>query len=150
MDTGACLQRFVARQAVAIHAADPGAMVTVGSANPTVIRSDGRFFNYWSDECLYKSLAAVDPGYSRAGYSHQDYSQQSNGHTAPTQPAGCNSSTRFLDFYQAHIYPGGDGHNGTWASHSPFFGPGLPKTSLGLDKPLVLGEFPMVSVCMRA
>jgi hypothetical protein len=53
-----------------------------------------------------------------------------------------------LDFYQAHIYPHGDGHNGTWGSNSPFFGPGFPKASLGLDKPLVLGEFPMVSVCM--
>jgi mannan endo-1,4-beta-mannosidase len=112
------LQRFVAAQAAAIHAADPSVLVTVGSANPTVIRSDKPFFNYWSDDCLGKALAGFD------------------------EPENVNN-TRFLDFYQAHIYPGGANHNGSWDSYSPFFGGGYPKALLGLDKPLVLGEFPM-------
>ena len=84
----------------------------MGSANPTVIRSDPPFFNYWSDVCLSKSL-------------------------------GLANSTRLLDFYQAHIWPSGANHNGSWDETAPFFGGGYQKGSLQLDKPLVLGEFPM-------
>jgi len=107
------LQRFVGRQAAAIHEVDPAVLVTTGFADTTVFRSDSGFRNYWSDECLWKSM--------------------SNGST----------DTRFLDFYQVHLYPGGPGHNGSWDQTSPFFGPGYAKTFLKLDKPLVIGEIPM-------
>ena len=113
------LQRFVARQATAIHEADPTVLVTVGSASErNVMNGDdevggSRFFNYWSDSCL--------------------------------RQANDGSGERFLDFYQVHIYPVGPGHNETWQVTAPFFGGGRPKAEYALDKPLVHSPFNKIS-----
>lgn len=49
------LQRFVAVQAAAIHAADPGALVTVGSWNAVANSDVDGHRNYWSDTCLQRA-----------------------------------------------------------------------------------------------
>jgi len=49
------MQRFVNWQAAAIHAADPKALVTVGSWNPKANEDMNGFQNYWKDECLLKA-----------------------------------------------------------------------------------------------
>jgi len=49
------LQRFVNKQAAAIHAADPKALVTVGTWNPKSSMDVDGFRNYWKDECLVKA-----------------------------------------------------------------------------------------------
>ncbi len=117
------LQRFVARQAIAIHEVDPTVLVTVGSASEHSVMSSGNHYNYWSDRCLELSLG------SRDGSATSDARMAA----APR---------RFLDFYQIHIYPVGPNHNETWQPTAPFFGGGRPKSRYTLDKPLVLGEFP--------
>ena len=109
------MARFVAKQIQAIHEIDPEVLVTLGSANPAMIRSDTIYNNFWSDECMSKAL-------------------------------GLETIERFVDFYQVHVYPDGDGHMGVWESFSPFFGPGAPKADWKLDKPLVIGEFPQGKV----
>merc|ERR1719461_1782394 len=58
------LLRFHNLHAAAIHAADPKALVTVGSwseyaSTDNVLESGRRFFNYYKDECLVK--AGGDP-----------------------------------------------------------------------------------------
>ena len=50
------MQKFVATQIKTIHEIDPDVLVTVGSANPAMIRSDTKYFNYWSDECMNKVM----------------------------------------------------------------------------------------------
>ncbi len=107
------LQRFVARQAIAIHEADPTVLVTVGSASELSVMSSGLHYNYWSDRCLELSLGSTA--------------------VAPR---------RLLDFYQIHVYPIGPGHNQTWQPSAPFFGGGRAKSEYLLDKPLIIGEFP--------
>ena len=44
------------QQIKAIHDTDPDFLVTIGSANPAMIRPDSKFQNYWSDECMNKAL----------------------------------------------------------------------------------------------
>jgi hypothetical protein len=79
------LQRFVAVQTAAIHAADPEALVTVGSWNAVANTDTDGHRNYWSDACLQKAATAGRP--RAAG--------------APT-----------LDFFQIHSYPSGDAFDG--------------------------------------
>ena len=111
------LQRFVAVQAAAIHAADPGALVTVGSWNAVANTDVGGHTNYWSDSCL--ELAAGPDLWPRLG--------------APTTAQRRRPG---LDFYQVHSYPGSDGFDGL----APFTG--LNRSFYSLGKPLVIGEFP--------
>jgi mannan endo-1,4-beta-mannosidase len=115
------LQRFVAVQAAAIHAADPNALVTVGSWNAVANTDVDGHRNYWSDECLRKAAAAADPAAASPILS-----------TAGGAPT--------LDFYQIHSYPSGGAFNG----ESPFGG--LNKSDYALDKPLVIGEFPAAAL----
>ena len=101
----------------AIHAADPTALVTVGSWNAKADTDVDGFRNYWSDQCLAKAAALPSKGLSLA-----------NG------PRGMQGTG--LDFYQIHTYPS----NGGFDPESPYVG--LQKSHYGLDKPLVIGEFP--------
>ena len=94
----------MAWQAAAIHAADPGALVTVGSWNPLAMTDVDGLRNYWSDNCLAKAAR---------------YSTFADG----TGPPRANSpqielNGTGLDFYQFHSYPSGAGFYG----ESPFVG----------------------------
>jgi hypothetical protein len=132
------LQRFVAVQAAAIHAADPGALVTVGSWNVVANTNADGHRNYWSDSCLQKASNLRELlGLQAATASHAT-----------------------LDFYQIHsctmrhslsplqivtvAYMRGclaaDPSGGAFNGESPVTG--LNKTHFGLTKPLVIGEFP--------
>ena len=109
------LLAFFNRDAAAIHAADPTALVTVGSWSQYaatdaqgVGKPGTRFFNYYKDACL----------------------EAAGGHKA--------SAGGGLDFYQVHTYAHG---GGVFDVGSPF-GTGVRSVqSYELDKPMVVGEF---------
>ena len=153
------LQRFVAWQSAAVHAAAPAALTTVGSWNAKASSDEQGFRNYWSDRCL--ALAAgAPPGCSDVPPAPGTYScaqQKSWGKCdAKANPwmagfccktcfgcaAGCGragdggAGRTALDFAEIHSYSA----NGGWDSMSPFVGRNA--TQYGLDKPLVIGEFP--------
>ena len=135
------LQRFVARQVVAIHEADPAVLVTVGSASEYSLMSTAGLFNYWSDRCL--AVALRNHTASGAQDVSASVASRNSGARIGTVNKGAKvKPSRFIDFYQVHIYPVGPGHNATWQPTAPFFGGGRPKSEYKLDKPLVLGEFP--------
>jgi len=90
------LQRFVAWQTAAIHAADPAALVTVGSWNAVANTDIEGHRNYWSDECLAKASGSTARPGSTALDFYQIHSYPSNGGFDALSPfAGRNKS-----FYQ--------------------------------------------------
>ena len=108
------LLAFFNRHAAAIHAADPKALVTVGSwsqrasTDARVGKFGTKFFNYYKDDCL---VAA-------------------GGHSAP---GGA------LDFFQVHSYA--NAHDGLFDAGSPFGKNVESIKAYGLKKPMVVGEF---------
>jgi mannan endo-1,4-beta-mannosidase len=104
------MNTWVAKQIAVIHDHDPDTLVTIGSANPAMIRSDTIYNNYWSDSCMDGIMNTT--------------------------------GGRYVDFYQIHVYPDGDGHMGYWEDFSPYFGGGTTYSELGYDKPVIIGEFP--------
>ena len=108
------LLAFFNRHAAAIHAADPKALVTVGSwsqrasTDARVGKFGTKFFNYYKDDCL---VAA-------------------GGHSAP---GGA------LDFFQVHSYA--NARDGLFDAGSPFGKNVESIKAYGLKKPMVVGEF---------
>jgi hypothetical protein len=99
------LQRFHGLLAAAIRRADPGALITTGSASLKWCSTDAAAKGiYYSDQAL------------RAA-------------------AGGDSLAR-LDFYQVHYY---SWMRGSGWTYSPW---DKPRAAWGLDKPLIIGEFP--------
>eukprot|EP00198_Chlamydomonas_reinhardtii_P006358 XP_001695694.1 predicted protein [Chlamydomonas reinhardtii] len=121
------LQRFVSRLAAAVHAADPRALVTVGSHSPpycsdaqwlvgNISEFETRPRNLFSDAELRRAFVlrngSLGRGWDAAG-----------GGT--------------LDFYAPHGYPYW-GHDSITRLISPFH---VPAQQYQLDKPALVGEF---------
>jgi hypothetical protein len=99
------LQRFHGMLAAAIHRADPGALVTTGSASLKWCSTDAAAKGiYFSDQAL----------------------QAATGGDAQAK----------LDFYQVHYY---DWMRGSGWTYSPW---DKRRAAWGLDKPVIIGEFP--------
>ena len=87
------LQRFVAKHAAAIRAADPKALVTVGSwsqyaSTDATVDPQRKFFNYWKDECLVKANGGDTN--SKLDF-YQIHTYPNNGNFDPSSPMSVNT-----------------------------------------------------------
>lgn len=99
------LQRFHGLLAAAIHRADPGALVTTGSAS----------LKWCSTDAAAKGIYFSD---------------------AALQAAAGGDALAHLDFYQIHYY---SWMRGSGWTYSPW---DKRRSAWGLDKPVIIGEFP--------
>ena len=92
------LLRFHNRQAAAIHAADPKALVTIGSwsefaSTNQVLESGRKFFNYYNDSCLVK--AGGEPAGTLDYYQIHTYADSGTFH--PGSPMSVDAASYALD-----------------------------------------------------